>query len=156
MVTCQYTQRLTSVVGIWRGIMLRNLSWECPGLPVKTLNLHRLWLAGGMPPGWRSPRPGCRPKATNITKNNRVFPLLYYTRLLCFRGYHEKPFRTKCMFLYFLERILLGSSWVKLMIPVFMKCSTLVCHANPKQGNYWRFTIHGVPKWVKGWKVEST
>lgn len=54
---------------------------KCPGFPLKIPGVHRLWLAGKVPTGWRSLQPECRePVASFKTKtgkqDNRFSPLL--------------------------------------------------------------------------------
>lgn len=104
---------------------------------------------GALRPQFTPPEPQMAQKTT-VSYPFYTIPDYYVS------GYIMKsPYVQKHM-LFILFRAYFISSWVKLLKPVFMKCSTLVCHTNPKQGNYWRFTIHGVPKWVKSWRVEST
>lgn len=52
-----------NIFGKWRGNMPENQSGDCTScsMMMKTPTFHRLWLAGEIPPGWRSPQPG-RPR----------------------------------------------------------------------------------------------
>lgn len=83
LIIITYLIQLKLLPHLKNGVIRKGWSYDnyCQGFPLKISNVHRLWLAGRIPPGWRSLYPELREPVTLLKtkigkQDNRFSPLL--------------------------------------------------------------------------------